>query len=416
MVGQRGGGPLGAVPAVAPPRFLFYSHDGVGLGHVRRNLCVASALAELIPEVSILVVTSTEEADLFGIPPGVDLLKLPGLRKVAKGHYVARRLPMRWEELRSMRTHLFTAAVESFRPHVLLVDKHPFGIGEELGPALEAARDAGAQAILGLRDVLDDPVVVRAEWDEHHLLERIPDYYDRILVYGQPELLDLPRVYDFPDSVRALTRFCGYVVSSGRDGGWEDGFPDLQSRRPLVLGTAGGGEDGFALLSTFMEAAAGAHWQGVVVSGPQSPPARARALKRLADEAGVIFRRFVPNISSAFSSLDALVSMGGYNTLAEAASSAIPTVCVPRVRPRREQLIRARAFAHRGLLRLVEPELLDAATLRVEIEAAIAGEAHPNGRNEVLDLGGARRAALHLRELAAAGRRAHTPGDAAAAG
>jgi predicted glycosyltransferase len=52
------------------PRFLFYSHDGLGLGHVRRNLCVASALSELIPQASILLATSAEEAELFGIPPG----------------------------------------------------------------------------------------------------------------------------------------------------------------------------------------------------------------------------------------------------------------------------------------------------------------------------------------------------------
>jgi predicted glycosyltransferase len=110
----RDGGPVASAPAAT--RFLFYSHDGVGLGHIRRNLCVACALAELIPQASILAVTGTEEADLFGIPPGVDLLKLPGLRKVDNGRYAARRLPMRWEEVRSMRARLFTAAVESFRP------------------------------------------------------------------------------------------------------------------------------------------------------------------------------------------------------------------------------------------------------------------------------------------------------------
>ena len=48
-------------------------------------------------------------------------------------------------------------------------------------------------------------------------------------------------------------------------------------------------------------------------------------------------------------------SDGGYNTLAEAALHAVPAVCVPRVAPRSEQLIRARAFERLGLLRLLHP-------------------------------------------------------------
>jgi predicted glycosyltransferase len=413
----RDWGALAPDAAARQFRFLFYSHDGLGLGHVRRNLCVASALSELVPRASILVATSAEEAELFGIPPGADLLKLPGLRKVDNGRYSARRLPMRWEEVRSLRAHLLAAAVESFRPDVLLVDKHPFGVGEELLPALEAARETGTRAVLGLRDVLDDPAAVRAEWDVRGVYERIPDYYDRVLVYGQSDLLDPRRAYAFPDAVAALTRFCGYVVSpSPGSGAWEDGIPPPASGQPLVLATAGGGEDGFALLSTFIEASAGRSWQGVAVSGPQCPAERAQTLRTLATVAGVAFRRFVPKISLAFPSLDVLVSMGGYGTLVEAVASGVPTICVPRVRPRREQLIRAQAFARFGLLRLVEPERLDAEVLRGEIESALAGRADPAARSACsLDLGGAHRAAVHLRELATEDVRASRAAKAVAA-
>lgn len=393
----------GSIANAVPRRFLFYSHDGLGLGHVRRNLCVASALTELNPQASILVATSADEAELFGIPPGVDLLKLPGVRKVDNGRYAARRLSMRSEDIHRLRAQLLAAAVESFQPAVLLVDKHPFGVGEELLPALDAAREVGARAVLGIRDVLDDPAVVRDEWHARHLFERIPQYYDRLLVYGQPDVLDPRRAYAFPAPVAALTHFCGYVASSRQDGGaWESGIPPPASDRPLVLATAGGGEDGFALLSNFIEASAGESWQGLAVSGPQCPPVRAQSLRTLATVAGVGFHRFVPKISLAFPSADVLVSMGGYGTLVEAAASGIPTICVPRVRPRREQLIRARAFAHRGLLRLLEPERLDAEVLRAEIEAALAEGRDPVRRSaSVLDLGGARRTARHLSELAA---------------
>jgi predicted glycosyltransferase len=387
-------------------RFLFYSHDGLGLGHVRRNLSVAGALTELAPEASVLVATSAEEAESFGIPPHVDVLKLPGLRKLGNERYAARRLPVPWRDVRAVRAKLLAAAVDSFRPAVLLVDKHPLGAGGELVPALEAARATGARAVLGLRDVLDEPAAVAAEWGGHGLFERIVEYYDRVLVYGQSDVLDPVREYGFPEAVAAITLFCGYVVSPTRgpsgNGSGETTVPSGARARPRVLATAGGGEDGFALLANFVQAATDRRWQATVVSGPQCRLEKERRLRGLAGEAGAEFQRFVPGLSAAFGSLDALVCMGGYNTLLEAAASGVPMVCVPRVRPRSEQLLRAQAFARLGLLRLLEPQRLDPTVLRVEVESALRMRAELTGRaGRLLDLGGARRAARHLLALAA---------------
>lgn len=386
-------------------RFLFFSHDGLGLGHVRRNLTVARALVDLDPEASVLVATSTEEAERFGLPPRVDILKLPGLRKLDNDRYAARRLPVPWSEISAVRARLLAAAVESFRPAVLLADKHPLGVGSELEPALKDARAAGARTVLGLRDVLDDPAAVHREWEERGMFERISEYYDRVLVYGQPDVIDPRREYGFPDEIATMTRFCGYVLSpASTPRQADDPLYALPRRRrerrdrPRVLATAGGGEDGTALLATFVRAASHAGWEAGVVSGPQCAPAS--SLRALASDAGVSFRRFVPELASEFPSLDALVCMGGYNTLTEAAACGVRTVCVPRVRPRREQHIRADAFARRGLVRLLEPDGLDPAALGAEVELAMKGPA-PRSNGHALDFEGASRAARDLLQLAA---------------
>jgi predicted glycosyltransferase len=384
-------------------RFFFYSHDGLGLGHVRRNLAVASALVELAPRASVLVATSAEEAERFGLAPRVDVLKLPGLRKLGNERYTARRLGLPLGEVCSVRASVLAAAVTSFHPDVLLADKHPFGVGFELEPALGDARASGVRTVLGLRDVLDDPAVVRAEWTEHGIFERINEYYDRVLVYGEPDVLDPRREYDFPDETAAMTRFCGYVVSQAgaSPNGDRPALPLRHGDRPHVLATAGGGEDGVDLLATFVESAAAAGWQAEVVSGPQCERAKARGLRAAAAMAGVGFRRFAPRLASEFRSLDALVCMGGYNTLAEAVASGVPTVCVPRVHPRTEQLVRARAFAGRGLLRVLEPDRLDPAALRAEVERAFETPDVVRRRAvRSLDLDGAPRAARVLLELA----------------
>jgi predicted glycosyltransferase len=94
--------------------------------------------------------------------------------------------------------------------------------------------------------------------------------------------------------------------------------------------------------------------------------------------------------------------MGGYNTLAEAVSKGMPTVCVPRISPRSEQLMRAQAFERLGLVKTLEPEKLSAETLRQTLEAALRIP-----RKQLLDCGrdtirfdGALQAARYLLGLA----------------
>ena len=50
------------------------------------------ALVERCPDASVLLATSVEHADSLGVPDGVDLMRLPALRKVGNGHYTPRRL------------------------------------------------------------------------------------------------------------------------------------------------------------------------------------------------------------------------------------------------------------------------------------------------------------------------------------
>jgi predicted glycosyltransferase len=389
-------------------RFLFYSHDGLGLGHARRNLAIAHALSRLSPRSLVLLATSADEVERLGVPANVDLLRLPAVRKIENGHYESRRLRLPWEEIRAVRSHLLAAAVESFRPAVLLADKHPLGAGGELEAALEVARTSGSRALLGLRDILDDPAAVRAEWAAPALSARIPDYYDRVLVYGQPGVGIPVREYGLPDEIERMTFFCGYVFGPSEEspsGTEASGSISAAGPGPLVLATAGGGEDGFQLLESFIQAAAGARWRAIVVAGPQCGEDDRRLLSTLAADAGVTFRTFMPGLAALFSKVDALVCMGGYNTLVEAAAAGTPTVCVPRVRPRREQLLRGQAFARLGLVQVLDQDPVEPTVLRAEVEsmlevsrATLRERAHA-----ALVLDGAPRAARHLLEVAGHG-------------
>jgi predicted glycosyltransferase len=111
----------------------------------------------------------------------------------------------------------------------------------------------------------------------------------------------------------------------------------------------------------------------------------------------------VRGLDAWFVAVDCLVCMGGYNTIAEALSRGTPTVCVPRVVPRTEQLIRAEAFSRLGLMRYVHPDRLTGDSLREEVRVALGdSRADLQARAQAsLGFDGAERAAAFLLELAA---------------
>jgi predicted glycosyltransferase len=394
---------------LSAPRFILYSHDGCGLGHLRRNLAIAAAVTAEAPDASVLLLTGCIELGTQGVAPNVEIVALPSLRKLGNGRYGARRLPVSGEELRILRTALISAAVESFRPDVLLIDKHPMGVRGELRPALASLPAWGGQAVLGLRDILDDPATVRREWWRDGVIEFTEAHCDRLLIYGNPGVFDFVGEYGLPISLARRARYCGYVVHP--DGAARMTLASAPARRPRVLATAGGGEDGHRLLEAFALAARTASWDAAMVAGPQSSPPNRRRLRGMAADAGVEFHESVPDLSGRLLHVDALVSMGGYNTLSEALSLGTPTLCVPRAHPRSEQLIRARSFAELGLLRTIEPERLSPGLVHSEVTALlgfdrreVAARAHGT-----LGFGGARRAAMALLELVSGPEQTRTP-------
>jgi predicted glycosyltransferase len=384
-------------------RFLFYSHDGVGLGHVRRHLAIAAALAELSPRAKVLLATSVDEVSRLGLPPHVDTLKIPALQKVTNSRYTSRRLGLTISQTRALRSGLLRSAVESFRPLLVLVDKHPLGAAGEFEPGLIAAKEIGSKVVLGLRDILDDTQAVQSEW-RPAMMRRVVRYYDRILVYGEPSVYNPAEQYQFTRALVGRTAFCGYVVNQFPCASQSKEFgPALlgKSKHPIVLATAGGGEDGFVLLQTFMKASKGAPWTGIAVAGPLLAQSEWNALQILADQTGVRLIRFVPCLARLFHEVDTLVCMGGYNTLLEAISTGLPALCVPRAQPRSEQLLRAEAFERLGLLRTIHPRQLTVKKLRQGIAAGLRLKRRDlqERARSVLHFDGAPRAAQQLLAL-----------------
>ena len=113
---------------VQPLRALFYSHDTVGLGHLRRTLLLANGLDQRLNGLDTLIVTGSAMAHGFRLQPNVDYVKLPSVQKVANENYASRTLSASFSEILRMRTELITATARTFRPDILFVDNVPLGM------------------------------------------------------------------------------------------------------------------------------------------------------------------------------------------------------------------------------------------------------------------------------------------------
>ncbi|NJC22583.1 putative glycosyltransferase [Arthrobacter pigmenti] len=335
-------------------RVILYSHDSQGLGHTRRNLALAHALTNGLKEsgreVSGVLVTGVAGATRFDPPEGWDWVVVPGITKGTDG-YLPRNLAIKQKKLIKLRSSLIGAVLEDFRPHLVVIDRHPFGVDHELADGLDRLRRKrpGCRVVLGLREVLDRPATARKEWDALDL-NQVRDDFDELWVYGDPEVHNPVHTGEIPPELTHLVRHTGYL-SAGRPVRRRTSSTGV----PYVVTMAGGGSDGLDVLLTAARAAVPAGHEHLIITGPQMPKAH-RAQIEAAAQPGTEVLGSVRDALSEIRDAAAVVAMGGYNTVCEIMSTTTPALIVPRVHPRREQLIRARSLARHQLLDFCHPD------------------------------------------------------------
>ena len=400
-------------------RIALYSNDAMGLGHVRRNLLIAQALAASLVEPAILMMAGTRQATAFAMPPGVDCLTFPALRRDGDGQYQARCLNIPLRDLIDLRAKIICATLEMFEPEVLIVGNLPLGAARELEPALASLRArGGTRCVLGLRDVLDEPARVRRAWAKLANEQAIGDYYDAVWVYGDPAVYDPVREYRFSREVADKVRYTGYLDQrlrlqlapppdpaggAGEDPGEGDG-PDpvaalLSQPGRLALCLVGGGQDGAALAEAFAQVALPPETLGVLLTGPFMPPeAQQRLRRRLAGDRRFRVLEFLREPTRLLTRADRVIAMGGYNTVCEVLSLEKRALIVPRVSPDQEQWIRALRLRELGLLDVLHPDDL---TPRALTEWLACELGPPPRVRERLDFDGLTRLPRLLSELLA---------------
>ncbi len=351
-------------------RVLIYSHDSFGLGHLRRCRAIAHALVEADSALSVLILSGSPIIGSFDFRSRVDFVRVPGVIKLRNGEYVSLNRHINIEETLRMRSSIIRHTADIFDPDLFIVDKEPLGLRGEARETLDLLRRRGVPLVLGLRDVLDDPDALEAEWERKGAASALGAYYDEIWVYGLKQICDPLAGIDLPRGVLPRIVYTGYLERKAPAAVAAPEIPAIGEGEFLLV-TPGGGGDGDALIDLVLAAYEfdrALPLPALLVFGPfMLPERRAAFAARSARLERVRAITFEAHIETLLTRAAGVVAMGGYNTFCEILSFDKKAVIVPRRTPRREQWIRARRAAELGLVRMLteaegrDPERMAAA-------------------------------------------------------
>ncbi len=369
-------------------RILMYSHDSFGLGHLRRCRTIAHALVEDYRGLNVLIISGATIAGAFDYRARVDFVKIPSVIKLRNGEYTSLDRHIDLQETLKMRRSIIYHTAESFQPDIFIVDKEPMGLRGEVEETLAYLQQKGTKLVIGLRDVMDAPNLLEAEWKRNDILRKIEYYYDHVWVYGPPDFHDPLLGLDVPSAVREKMDFVGFLQRSKT----QSESTSYRAEGDYILVTTGGGGDGSELIDNVINAYKAAPeltQKTLIVLGPYMPgEQRQRFMQNTSGIPHIEIIEFDNRMEDIVAGAKAVVSMGGYNTVCEILSFDKPALIVPRIVPREEQLIRATRAAELGLFDMLLPEDAEDPHKMAQALKALLTRAPPSANGKGIELDG----------------------------
>lgn len=381
-----------------PLKALFYVQHLLGIGHLMR----AGTLTRALEANDIEVTLVSGGTPVPGFDSGTShFVQLPPTRAVDKFFKVLvdegdREIDDAWKD---RRRDLLLDVYRRTEPDIVLVELYPFGRRQmrfEIEPLLNEARRAKPEnsglplIVSSVRDILVEPDKP-GRVDE--MVQRIADYFDLVLVHGDPGFIAFDETFPRLSDIANLTRYTGYVA----DPPPAAGGPGSPGYGEVIVSTGGGAvsEDmlAAAIEARALTSLADAPWR--VLLGHNYPEANFQACRDAAPE-GIIVERARTDFAQLLANCRLSISQGGYNTVMEILATGARAVCLPYAGGlESEQTLRCGLLAERGAIEMVRQEEVAAATVAAAVERALAAPSHDRA---VVNMDGAQTTADLLKE------------------
>ncbi len=329
-------------------KVLAYNSAARGTGQFVRGLKLAATIVSAFGDAQCTLLVGSNYFPRQ-CPANTTIIRMPEITKTLNGRAVCRSLNV--ERAFEIRQATIRSVISEFRPDVFLVDSRPLGLNGELVHALQEIRARGeCKIMLILRDIVDQPALVKARWRDESVYEAIENLYDKVIFLGEESIYNAAEMY-------GLTSFGNKVIYVGYLGNHVTHVADQRRRHDgpdamsSVLVTVGGGYDGDLLvraLCCYIESIADAerHISFKIVLGCNSPLCRKTLVAeypRITRDAEIIAS--LDDLTALIAEADLVITMCGYNTLTEVLAHRKKLIAVPRSHSGCEQIIRAEAVA-----------------------------------------------------------------------
>ena len=353
-------------------RVLIYSHDSFGLGHLRRCRTIAHSLVAHHKKLNVLILSGSPIIGRFSFRARVDFVRVPGIIKRRNGEYTSLNLDFHVEQTLALRASIIEHTARVFRPDLFLVDKEPLGLLGEVRSTLRApdaargARGSSSGSATSWTTRRRSPRSGGASASSR----RSSASTTRSGSTGCRRSTTRSRPTASPPTVAAKTRFTGYLPrETNPDVHPARGGPGHGPAGALPPGDPGRRRGRRRSSSTRRSAPTSGSTAGSRGRRSSSTGRSCRRRERAAFERRaarlprVTTLEFHEHLENLVEKAAGVVCLGGYNTFCEILSLKKRSLIVPRVTPRAEQLLRARAAAGLGLAQTLDPDRLTPETL-----------------------------------------------------
>lgn len=369
---------------------LFYVQNLLGIGHIHRAARISRALCQQGARVFVAFGGVPLEQMDFGHT--AQILQLPFIyaQDSRFTQFQTSQGGVPDQEWRQTRMTLLQKWFTSLCPDVLLVETYPFGrrlFRFELEPLLQTVQRTRPRPFVAcsVRDILVQKKELQRLVEMVFVVRK---YFDCILVHGDTAVIPFSETFPLTPRIADKIIYTGYVSSE------VSVVPRLQQSNKEIIVSVGGGAVGKALLDTACQAARILTYPWRILTGPHLPQSDFLALQKQLPY-NVCIERYRSDFVCLLRHCLVSVSQGGYNTIIDILQARCRAIVVPFAEGMEtEQTVRARFFAQKGVLTMIEPQHLSVDLLVQTIQSLIE---KPLSCPFVVSLAGAEYTASFLR-------------------
>ncbi|MEA5573064.1 glycosyltransferase family protein [Calothrix sp. UHCC 0171] len=348
-------------------KIMFYCQHILGMGHLVRSMEIVRGL---LPEFQICFINGGEIIKEFPFPAGVEVINLPAIKTDSEFKTLqVVDTSFTLAEVQEIRKNQLLEIFDKLQPDIFMIELFPFGRGKfsfELIPLLE--RIKASQKPVKIVSSLRDIVVTKANRlkYEEKVCNLMNQYFDLLLIHGDPNFYSLAETFTRLPDIKCEIKYTGFVVQEQPENlvlAPEDKIL-IESEKPLILVSIGGGRFGHELIDCIIETAPilkqqiPHHIQ--VFTGPFIPAEKLHHWQKLVANANNIkISRYTPNLLNYMQKADLSISMSGYNTTLNIMTTGVKAMILAFTgNDDQEQKMRAEKLDKLGIVKMIQPHEL----------------------------------------------------------